>query len=352
MRGAEGIQEDREGGFVVLHRRIESWPLWRSLRGEQRHVVTTILLLANWGDGTFWYGTTPVKVGRGELAHSLETIAERAAVSIKVVRTVVAKLLAEGFLGTRSGTESGTGPRVLIVRNYELYQSITESTGTATGTRAGTAGAQHGHSRGTKRTRITRINQKQPTTPQSPTAPAAPFPAPERLKVPTEADMFAAWGRDPPGPEPRAALPEGGIRKRVSDMLVRVFAELNPGAAYGWKGSRDGKALSELLEKADERRIEALWRQALLHRGYPTVRTVHALSEHWNEVQALHAPAPTTNARARQAQLDAVKREHRGDGWLTACREYQAEHPELSWPQCEEAVAAKLANPSAGARAC
>jgi hypothetical protein len=244
--------DDREGGFIVLHRRIESWPLWESLRGEQRHVVTTILLLANWKTRTFWYGSTPVEVRRGELAHSLEAIASRAGVSTKVARTVVGKLLAEGFLGTRPGTESGTGPRILIIRNYERYQSVDATAGTPPGTGSGKARARRGHASGTA----------------------------GALREPREP-------REQGEPNNTAPADAGGRRRAVSDMLVRVFGELNPGAKYDWRGTRDGQALTALLVKADDARIEAMWRRALQHRGFPTVSTIHGLNDHWNEVQAL-----------------------------------------------------------------
>jgi hypothetical protein len=143
------LSPDRERGFIVVQRQIQSSPLWLSLSGEQRSVFMSILLLANWLPGRFMFGTEWVEVGRGELAHSLETIAKHASVSIKVVRTTLAKLIAGQVLGTRKGTTSGTGPRILIVNNYNKHQSTPEEAGTVFGTPRGTAGARQGHALGT-----------------------------------------------------------------------------------------------------------------------------------------------------------------------------------------------------------
>ena len=138
----------REGGFVVLHRRIESWPLYRSLKAEQRHVITTILLAANWKPGSFWYGKSQIFVGRGELAMAEETIADRAGTTRKIVRNVLAKLEAEGFLSRKKVHESGQCPTVITIKNYDEYQGVEEK------------GARGGPEVGPDRTKGTRGTKK------------------------------------------------------------------------------------------------------------------------------------------------------------------------------------------------
>lgn len=140
---------DRERGFIIIQRRIQSSPIWRSLSGEQRSVFLSILLLANWSEDRFMYGTEWVEVGRGELAHALETIADHAAVSIKVVRTTIKKLLSGHVVSERTGTASGRGPRVLTVLNYNRYQDRPDEEGTPTGTPGAQDRAQTGHATGT-----------------------------------------------------------------------------------------------------------------------------------------------------------------------------------------------------------
>jgi hypothetical protein len=173
----------RERGFVTLQRQVQSSPVWLSLTGEQRSVFISLLLLANWVPGRFMYGTEWVEVDRGELAHSLETIAKHAAVSIKVVRTAIAKLLAGHVLGTRAGTPSGKGPRVLRVLNYNAHQSVGDDEGTPKGTATGTAGARHGHSTGTPGAPIEPEEPREPGEPLLPLAPSPPVSPPSAVVV-------------------------------------------------------------------------------------------------------------------------------------------------------------------------
>lgn len=136
---------DREGGYIKIHRRVRSSPVWQALRADQRWVTVEILLAANWKPSTAsWHGRM-YEVARGELAHTLATIAERAGVSVKVVRSTVAVLLAGAFLEERypmPGTGPGTGPRVLKVLNYEKFQDAPDDDGHGFGHGSGTDQAQ------------------------------------------------------------------------------------------------------------------------------------------------------------------------------------------------------------------
>jgi hypothetical protein len=167
--------DDREGGFIVVHRRLRSSRLYRSLTGEQRVVFYTVLLLANWKPDAIVAGKWHA-VQRGELAHSLETIAGESGVSVKVVRSTLAKMFADDrsvggrgpFLSERYvGTEEGTPRRVLTIVRYDEYQSLGHDTGTA----QGTTGARPGHDTGTTGA------PREPDEPDEPVkrcAPAAP----------------------------------------------------------------------------------------------------------------------------------------------------------------------------------
>ena len=140
---------DRERGFIVIQRQIQSSPIWLSLTAEQRSVFDSLLLLANWAPGRFMYGTEWVEVGRGELAHSLDTIAKHARVSIKVVRSALSKLVAGHVVGTRQGTSSGTGPRVITFFNYNKHQDVGDAAGMGLGMEWGEERARRGHEAGT-----------------------------------------------------------------------------------------------------------------------------------------------------------------------------------------------------------
>ena len=135
-----GPEPAREGGFVVLHRRIESWALYVSLDAAQRHVVTTIILAANWKAGEFWYGPTRIQVERGQLALAEETIARRAGTSRKVVRGVLSKLEAEGFISRKKVHPSGQCPTVITITKYDEYQRIDDEEGPPEGQRRARGG--------------------------------------------------------------------------------------------------------------------------------------------------------------------------------------------------------------------
>lgn len=252
--------EDREAGFIVLHRRLESWPLYRSLRAEHRHVITTLLFAANWKPGAFWYGSGEVQVGRGEFAHSLESIAERAGTSIKVVRTTIEKLLTAGFLSDATGTRTGRQPRVLRIEKYDDYQSP----GHARGTQSGTQGARKGHKAGTQGALI----------------------EPEQPEQPGEPEKTAAKAADP-------------RHAPLVAKLVEVFTELRSGR-YPF-GPRDARHVTELLALGDPAAVERAWRAALASDAYPRVRTLAELARHWTHF--LGTGPPSTAQPQRSGQL-------------------------------------------------
>jgi hypothetical protein len=150
--------DGRELGWVKLWRRLRSSPLWRGLRADQKGVVVTLVLLANWKPAQArWHGK-PYEVARGELAHSLDEIASEAGCTVKVVRTTLVALMADDspaggngpFVTERypiSGTGPGTGPRVLRIEKYDDFQAAENEPGTGSGTDR----AQTGHGPGTDR---------------------------------------------------------------------------------------------------------------------------------------------------------------------------------------------------------
>lgn len=149
----------------MIQRQIQSSDIWLSISAEQRSVFMSMLLLANWTPGRFMYGAEWVEVGRGELAHSLDTIAKHAKVSIKVVRSTLTKLIAGHVMGTRPGTTRGTGPRVLTFFNYNKHQDVDDAAGTGMGMEPGSERAQGGHDSGTTGAPIEPSKPDQPTTP-------------------------------------------------------------------------------------------------------------------------------------------------------------------------------------------
>jgi hypothetical protein len=155
--GEEGGVSEHERGFVVILRKIRWSALWRSLRADQKGVLVTLLLLANWGTKKARWKDTWFDVGRGELYHSLETIAAESGCTVKVVRTTLVILMADDrplggngpFLSEKYpilGTGPGTGPRVLSIVNYDKYQDVRSEPGTDSGTDRARVGQRENHS--------------------------------------------------------------------------------------------------------------------------------------------------------------------------------------------------------------
>lgn len=155
---------DRERGFIVIHRRIKSWPLWRSMTANQRSVWTEMLLAANWAPSEVWVGGKRVAVPRGAFIDTQETLAEEAKVSRKVVRQAFDHLLAEGAI-TRAavGRQSGRDVMLTTIVNYDKYQSFTEREGRGMATPWAEDGASRGPAEGQPRAASEQDQPDQPS---------------------------------------------------------------------------------------------------------------------------------------------------------------------------------------------
>jgi hypothetical protein len=152
----------REGGFIVLHRRIRSWPLWHFMSAEQRMVWVQILLDANWKDSEAWDGAERFTVKRGQMIHSENTIATNAGVSRKVVRTAIAKLITEGAVERKPALGRAHGPHLLTVVNYSKYQDYDGDAGPPSGQER----AKDGPSEGPARALSEQVEQEEPVEPK------------------------------------------------------------------------------------------------------------------------------------------------------------------------------------------
>lgn len=142
--------KEREGGFIKIHRKILSSPVFLSLSAEQRSVFFTLLYLANWKDNPVLIDGQWAVIKRGELFHSLKTIAKESNCGVQVVRTAIEKLSADdraiGGNGpvitfrpllaetSKTNTATNTGPRVITVCNYGKYQDVPDSVNTPANT--------------------------------------------------------------------------------------------------------------------------------------------------------------------------------------------------------------------------
>lgn len=225
----------REGGFIVIRRRIRSWPLWVSLTGEQRAVVVELLLSANWRPTVFWFGTTRIEVGRGELIASEEALATASNTSRKVVRTVLAKLLHDQFITRRvalgvspqRGPKTGRCPHVITIVNYDKYQSLTEEEGQQEGQQRGQRRANSGPATGLQ------------GAPSEPIEPIEPWePEIDRARAPSAA------------PSPPARRGDGLRSTPFAELKAEWFdgyATANSGKIYPWFKA-DAPKLNEAFE--------------------------------------------------------------------------------------------------------
>ncbi len=114
----------REGGYIVLQRSFWTSPDIVQLRADQRFVAATMVMLANWKAGHFVAPGGLIRVDRGQLAHTMEHIAEAANCKVATVRSTINRLSNSGFLTLQIHPGVGHGVRVITVKNYDKYQRV------------------------------------------------------------------------------------------------------------------------------------------------------------------------------------------------------------------------------------
>lgn len=275
---------DREGGYALFHRQIQSWSLWPALKAEHRAVWMLMVLNANWKDSTAWHGTQRIEVKRGQLLASEETIARMANTTRKIVRNTLAKLTLEGSISRETGPNSGQHPSLITIVNYEKFQTPFAEEGQ----QQGQGGARVGPGLGQGRAPSERRGKKG--------------------KEETEGRFAPLMAR-----------------------LVDVYAEVR-GIKYAVVPA-DPPAVKRLMGYGSDGEIEGRWRKALaLGSKWPGTSTIAGLASRWNELAVDASPfsataqpvdpgrmarLPTWWERAGQARMDEFYR-RRGEvaPWL------------------------------------
>lgn len=117
------VEVGRAGGFIAIHRRIESWPLWQAMSGEHRSVWLSLLLAANWKDSEVWVRSGRLVVKRGQALIAQRTLADRARASHRSVRTALRLLTQEGAVQvTHVATQASRRASLVTIVNYDAYQ--------------------------------------------------------------------------------------------------------------------------------------------------------------------------------------------------------------------------------------
>ena len=97
-----------------------------------------------------WFNGHRVRVERGEFATSIRQMAEAFQWSVKKTRCFMERMRKCQKWAQRAAHEGAQAPTVIMVCNYDIYQSVDDDQGTAKGTVKGKRGAQQGHSKGTQ----------------------------------------------------------------------------------------------------------------------------------------------------------------------------------------------------------
>lgn len=107
-----------EAGFITLHRQaLRSW-LW-DMPATQTKVAITLLLMANWCRGKTFSGGALVRVERGQVMTSLDSLAREARVSRQATRTAIANLKKCNFITCRATRRFS----MITILNYDSFQS-------------------------------------------------------------------------------------------------------------------------------------------------------------------------------------------------------------------------------------
>jgi hypothetical protein len=280
---------DREGGFIVIHRRILSSPVYQSLSAEQRSVFLTLLLLANWKDNPVLINGSWEVIKRGELFYSLSEIAKRAGVGIRVVRTTIKRLTADDskiggngpVLTTRrllqksdtaADKAADKAPRVITIRNYSRYQDVGGSADTAADTAADTSPTQARHKPDTSPTPIEQGKPVEPVEPVEPPTSRASAGSAQRSLLDKS--------------EQGESKVKSARHKATVDLWCRLWSELR-GGTYRVSGAKDGSAVKRLLTypEATDAEIEKRIRHAFTDQWFRSNGTLAVFVSRWSALE-------------------------------------------------------------------
>jgi hypothetical protein len=120
--------DDREGGYIKLHRKWLTSPTVQALGLDGAMVWLHILFAANWKATEVMVRDGMLTVERGQALISERALAERAGTSRKVVRTTLKRLVTSHSITLRA-VSSKMGPSVTLITvvNYSEYQDTPEN---------------------------------------------------------------------------------------------------------------------------------------------------------------------------------------------------------------------------------
>jgi len=112
-------------GYLKLHRELASKPIWENSTPEQKVVLITLMLMANFKEKQWEWKGEKFKAEPGQFVTSLEKIAMECGkgISVQNVRSALVRFEKLEFL-TNKSTKTG---RLITIANWGVYQSDFES---------------------------------------------------------------------------------------------------------------------------------------------------------------------------------------------------------------------------------
>lgn len=115
-----------KNGFICLHRKLLSSPIWKNSTPEQCKILITLLLMANYKPNKWEWQGEIFECQPGQFITSLDKLVEVCGkeISLQKVRTAIKRFEKFGFL-TNESTKTG---RLITIVNWQQYQTQEDET--------------------------------------------------------------------------------------------------------------------------------------------------------------------------------------------------------------------------------
>lgn len=107
-------------GWIKLHRNLMDKAIWKCSTPEQKVVLITIMMMANFADNQWLWKGNKYTCKAGQFITSLKSLSHMAGVSIQSVRSSLDKFEKLEFL-TNESTKEG---RLITIINWDFYQAL------------------------------------------------------------------------------------------------------------------------------------------------------------------------------------------------------------------------------------
>lgn len=107
-------------GWIKLHRAILNHPIWLEATPEQKVIMITMLLMANFEEREWEWGGKTYSLQPGQFVTSIPSLIHRCGrgMTEAKLRTTLKKLEMHGFLTDKSTNKN----RIITIVNWEFYQ--------------------------------------------------------------------------------------------------------------------------------------------------------------------------------------------------------------------------------------